>query len=255
MRKLFLIILLFSFGQAFATDYYFANAGNDVSGAGTIGSPWQTITKLNSIYSTLSSGDSVLFKAGDTFTGSITVNKAGVIISRYGTGADPIVTGFYTIPAWTNVGTNLWESTAAVSTLPTCKIISINGANIAKGRTPNTGYWSIISRATNSITDGTHLNAAVTNWTGATLVVRKYRWIMDNFVITSASGGTLNFTNSGDATQVGYGYFIQDDPRTLDQTNEWSYNTTTKKITIYSTGSPSAVIKLLYLLHPANLLY
>ena len=243
MRKLFLIILLFSFGQAFATDYYFANAGNDVSGAGTIGSPWQTITKLNSIYSTLSSGDSVLFKAGDTFTGSITVNKAGVIISRYGTGADPIVTGFYTIPAWTNVGTNLWESTAAVSTLPTCKIISINGANIAKGRTPNTGYWSIISRATNSITDGTHLNAAVTNWTGATLVVRKYRWIMDNFVITSASGGTLNFTNSGDATQVGYGYFIQDDPRTLDQTNEWSYNTTTKKITIYSTGSPSAVIK------------
>lgn len=242
MRKLFTIIFLLPV-MCMATNRYFdATLGND-SNVGTLAAPWQTITKLNSIFASLSNGDSILFKAGDTFTGTIIANHSNIIISRYGTGADPIITGFYTIPAWTNVGTNLWQSTAAVSTLSTCKIISINGSQVAKGRTPNTDYWTIVSRAANSITDAVHLNASITNWTGATVVMRKYRWVTDAFVITSASGGTLNFTNSGDATQAGYGYFIQDDPRCLDLANEWSYNTTTKKITIYSTGSPTAVIQ------------
>lgn len=247
MKRLLIIAILFWTNSVHATNYYFdATLGDDSrtsAQAQNSSTPWKTLSKLNSFYASLSTGDSCLLKAGETFSGSITVNKAGVIIGRYGTGADPVITGFYTVPAWTNVGTNLWESTAAVSTLSTCKIISINGANIAKGRTPNSGYWTIVSRAANSITDATHLNASVTNWTGATVVVRKYRWIMDNFTITSASGGTLNFTNSGDATQAGYGYFIQDDVRCLDQANEWCYNTSTKKITIYSVGSPSATIK------------
>ena len=247
MKRLLIIAILFWTNSVHATNYYFSSVSGDDSRtsaqAQNSSTPWKTLSKLNSFFASLSTGDSVLFKAGDTFTGSITVNKAGVIIGRYGTGADPVISGWYTVPAWTNVGTNLWESTAAVSTLSTCKIISINGANIAKGRTPNSGYWTILSRSTNSITDATHLNASITNWTGATVVMRKYRWITDAFTITSASGGTLNFTNTGDATQAGYGYFIQDDVRCLDQVNEWTYNTSTKKITIYSVGSPTATIK------------
>ena len=247
MKRLLIIAILFWTNSVHATNYYFSSVSGDDSRtsaqAQNSSTPWKTLSKLNSFFASLSSGDSCLLKAGETFPGSITGNKAGVKISRYGSGADPVISGWYTIPSWTNVGTNLWESTSAVSTLSTCKIISINGANIAKGRTPNSGYWTILSRSTNSITDATHLNASITNWTGATVVMRKYRWITDAFTITSASGGTLNFTNTGDATQAGYGYFIQDDVRCLDQVNEWTYNTSTKKITIYSVGSPTATIK------------
>jgi hypothetical protein len=34
----------------------------------------------------------------------------------YGTGANPIITGFTTVSSWSNLGGNIWESTSAVST-------------------------------------------------------------------------------------------------------------------------------------------
>src|ERR1019366_7190367 len=39
----------------------------------------------------------------------------------------------------------------------------------------------------------------------------------------------------------GFGYFIQNDSRTLDTANEWYYNPSTKKIQIYSTSSPTNI--------------
>ena len=41
--------------------------------------------------------------------------------------------------------------------------------------------------------------------------------------------------------RAGYGFFIQNDSRTLDLQNEWYYNPSTKKIRIYSTAAPANV--------------
>ena len=247
MKTILLAAMLCLCGMANATNYYFSSVSGDDSRtsaqAQNPNTPWKTITKLNAIFSTLVAGDSILFKRGEIFYGSITIGKSGtasnpIKFGAFGTGAKPEVTGFVSVSAWTNISSNIWESTAAVSTLSSCNIISINGANAAQGRTPDAGYWTIGGTNGNSITDATNLNAATVNWTGAQVVLRKYRWIMDRYTITSASGNTINFTNGGDAIQTGWGYFIQNDIRTLNLQNEWCYNATTKKIAIYSTTSP-----------------
>jgi parallel beta-helix repeat protein len=247
MKKLIIVILTLVCSQTFATNYYFSDvSGNDGRTsvqAQSSATPWKSISKLNSIFSTLVDGDSILFKRGETFYGSIVIGHAHIKFGAYGTGNKPNVSGFTTVSAWTNLGGNIWESTSAVSTLSTCNIASIGGANYSQGRTPNTGYWTIVSTNGNSITDGTNLNAVTRNWTGAQVVLRKYRWITDKYTISSASGSTINFTSSGDAIQTGWGYFIMNDQRCLDIANEWSYNSTTKKISIYSVGSPAVTVK------------
>jgi len=62
MKKLITIILILAAGHAFAVNRYFdATNGND-SNTGTQASPYKTITKLNTLFASMSNGDSVLFK-------------------------------------------------------------------------------------------------------------------------------------------------------------------------------------------------
>lgn len=51
--------------------YYFAQSGNDSTGAGTTAAPWKTAAKANGMLSTLSPGDELLFKGGDTWNEKI----------------------------------------------------------------------------------------------------------------------------------------------------------------------------------------
>src|SRR6478672_2694174 len=121
MKKLSaLALLLFTFSMAKATTYYFsAVSGNDsytATQAKNSSTPWKSIAKLNSIFSTLLPGDAVLFKRGETFYGSITINKSGtssapITIGAYGTGANPVITGFQTITNWISVGGGIWKAT------------------------------------------------------------------------------------------------------------------------------------------------
>lgn len=248
MRKLIVAFITFLiFRPAMALDFYFSDSqGSDswtISQAQNSATPWKSLNKASTVFTT---GNRLFFKRGDTFKGTLIAQGSGtfgnnVVVMYYGSGADPVFTGLTDITSWTNVSGNIWESSSAVSSLSTCNIAYINGGNYAQGRTPNTGYWTIGSTNGNSIVDGTNLNAAVTNWTGAQVVLRKYRWITDKFTIASASGSTINFTNSGDEVRDGWGYFIQNDQKCLDQNNEWSYSASTKKFSIYKTSTPTNV--------------
>lgn len=83
-----------------AFDYYFSNStGNDTTGDGSISSPWQTISKINS--TVYLPGDNIFLKAGDSWIiGSgepgIGIDFDGnasnpIIISSYGLGNKPII--------------------------------------------------------------------------------------------------------------------------------------------------------------------
>ena len=242
MKKLITIILLIAAGQAMATDYYFSSStGNDISGAGTQLSPWASLTKAQTVATT---GNRLYFKRGDTFTGSIVMQGSGtsdtrILIDAYGTGAKPIITGFSTLSTWTNISGNIWETTSAASTLSTCNIASIGGANLAKGRMPKTGYWTIgTTNGTTTITDATNISTSVVS-AGADAVVRELMYEVNNRVISNVSGNTITFASGSPAT--GWGYFLQNDVKLCTQANEWYYNTSTKKFGIYSSGSPSNV--------------
>src|SRR5665647_3751472 len=111
-----LAFVLFAF-TANATNYYLSHSGNDANSGTDPSSPWKTLDKLNS-FKTLKPGDNVLFKRGDTFYGSITVSNSGtdgnpITFGAYGTGENPVITGFTNVTNWTNLGENIWESTSA----------------------------------------------------------------------------------------------------------------------------------------------
>src|ERR1035437_551322 len=249
MKTLFLLPFIIFSLAANATNYYFSVTGNDANNGTSTSTPWQTVSKFNSVsgYTQKNPGDSLLFKRGDTFYGSLRIGSSGssgspIVIGAYGTGSKPVITGFTTVSAWTNLGSNIWESTAAVSTLATCNMVTINGVNTPMGRYPNTGWITYQSASGNTSITSSSLTGTP-NWTGAQAVIRKdNNWIIDPVTITSKSGGTLNYSNSSSyAGGAGNGFFIQNDVRTLDAQNEWYYNPSTKKLRIYSTSTPTGV--------------
>jgi len=128
MKKILFIILLFSsligFGQ---TTYYFKDGGNDGNTGLSDAQAWATIAKISG--KAFSAGDSILLKRGDTWNVSregtnLNLTESGtlanpIVISTYGSGAKPIITGRDTIPGWsgpgnwTNSSGNVWYLTNA----------------------------------------------------------------------------------------------------------------------------------------------
>ncbi len=244
-------ILFFSYA-ANAKTYYFSTSGSDSrtsAQAQSKSTPWKSISKLNSFMGSLAAGDSVLFKSGEEFYGSITVTKSGtttnpIVFSSYGSGVRPIITGFKTLTNWVSIGNGIYESyNSALRT--TLNMVTLDGNLQPIGRYPNIsasnkGYLIFESHTTNSITD--NQLTSTKNWTGAELVVRPKRWILDRRIITSHSGGTLSYSTPLTYNPYdNYGYFIQNHIKTLDQLGEWCYNSATKKVDVYfGSNSPSS---------------
>ncbi|MEP6594632.1 MAG: right-handed parallel beta-helix repeat-containing protein [Ginsengibacter sp.] len=254
----FLVFLFFTLitSSSYATNYYFSSvSGNDDRTslqAKTPSSPWKTIDKLNSFFSSLQPGDSILFKRGETFYGSITVNKSGtshspIVIGAYSEGNRPVITSLVTIANWTAKGNGIWESYNP-SLSSTVNMVLLNGVEQQLGRYPNidaanNGYLTFESHVDKtSITDN-ELTSSI-NWTGAELVMRTRRWVFDRNIITSQASGTLYYTTSSIYEPYdNYGYFIQNNIKTLDKFGEWFYNLSTKKLSVYfGTNNPSSYV-------------
>jgi hypothetical protein len=83
--------------DAGATTFYADSAGGSDGNTGTAtNSAWKTLTKVNG--TTFQPGDSILFKAGGDWTGSLHPKGSGatnnpIIIDMYGTGPKPIIDG------------------------------------------------------------------------------------------------------------------------------------------------------------------
>ena len=257
MKSLFLLVLTICCFSADATNYYVANSGNDSNNGTDPSTPWKTIDKVNS-FTGFVPGDQILFRRGDTFYGGITVSNSGsvgnpITFGAYGSGNKPVITGFTTVSSWTNLGGNIWESSNSVSTLSTLKMVVVNGVNTPVGRYPNGDlsypflpnflYFQSHTGSGSGYTSITSSNlTSTTNWTGADVVVRVNHWTLDKERITSQSGNTLNYVGQSQGIVDNWGFFIQNDPRTLDVQNEWYYNPSTHKIRIYSSASPSNVL-------------
>lgn len=244
MKSIYIILFLHVSITVSATTYYVSATGSDSNSGLTEVLAWQTLDKVNA--SSFSPGDEILFKRGDTFYGKIVISNSGssgnpITYGSYGFGDNPIITGFTSVTSWADLGFNVWRSTDAVSTLSNCNVVLIDGVNTAMGRTPNTDYW-VYSTSTSTSLTSSSLNASTTNWTGAQAVIKTERYIIDKRTITSASSSTINYSaTSGFSQHPNWGFFIQNDTRTLDQQNEWYYNNSDKKISVYSTSEPTDV--------------
>jgi hypothetical protein len=246
-RYFIVLITVFCAYQVHSATYYVSSTSGSDANPGTISAPWRTLTKVNSF--TPKAGDQILFKRGDSWTGTITVKASGTSVApitygAWGEGANPVISGFTAVTAWTNKGGNIWESTNAVSTLSTCNMVAINGVNTPMGRIPNSGYYYYQKQdpASNTITSNNL--SGTPNWTGAEIVVQLIHWEFSRVLVTNQSGGTITYQKpvlSITPYQENLKFIIQNDIRTLDSPNEWYFNSSTKKLSVYSTSEPAGV--------------
>lgn len=102
MRKtiltIFLLITIFSIHTFAKTTYYIDSTNGSDSNDGT--SPttaWQTIAKINNSWDLIVTGDNLLFKKGEVFSGTrLDIKKGGtesnpLVIGAYGEGENPII--------------------------------------------------------------------------------------------------------------------------------------------------------------------
>lgn len=249
MKRLFyiLLLLLLSLNLSSQNYYHFANSGDDDTGDGSIGNPYASITKLNALWSagTLAPGDSVIFKAGDTFTGTITVTESGssgnpIIVGKYWTGDDPVITGLTTLVSWTQVGaTDIYYASIDVTRL---NVVTLDGDLVWMGRYPDEGYLSYESHSGNTSITDTDLTDSP-DWTGAEIGIRKYRWILDRHVITDHTDAILTYNSLADwGNNNAYspvddnGYFFQNHLGCLDDLGDWYYDADEEKIYMHFGG-------------------
>ncbi|MFA6085485.1 right-handed parallel beta-helix repeat-containing protein [Mucilaginibacter sp.] len=226
--------------QTNSTYYVDASLGNDLNSGNNITSPWKTLEKVNSFR--FRPGDKILFKRNETFNGHLNIKLNGdvnnfITFSAYGSGKNPIISGFVPISDWKKLGDGIWESDCPLvgSTL---NMVLVNNRQKAIGRYPNInsangGYLTYESHAGNNSIIDNELSDSI-NWTGAEIVVRRTNWILDRGTILSQLSHKLTYTTLFHYPfRDGFGYFIQNDSRTLDQLGEWSYNPVKKKIQMY----------------------
>ena len=226
-------------------NYYFSSANGDDSRTSTQAqnpsTPWKSLSKLNSFFSSLKAGDAVLFNRGENFDGSITINNSGtngnpIILSSYGTGTRPVINGLTTLTNWVSSGNGVWESSCPSA--DAVGMVTLNDKAMAMGRYPNItdvnkGYLTIDSHVGGSSITDYQLSGNI-NFTGAEAVIRKNNWVLDRCLITYHSGNTL-YVNSPSTHESsnGYGFFIQNSPQTLDQLGEWYFDPSQKKLKMY----------------------
>ncbi|HZX58924.1 MAG TPA: right-handed parallel beta-helix repeat-containing protein, partial [Mucilaginibacter sp.] len=239
------IAALFIVIQCHAANYYFAASGNDAyttTQAQSKATPWQSITKLNSFFVNIKPGDSILFKCGDTFVGSISVTKPGalgkpIVFSSWGTGAKPIISGQVPSGAWVNMGGGIYEAPVPLAGA-TVNVVTLNGVAQPIGRypnanTPNAGYLNIDSHTGDAQVVSSQLNTAV-NWAGADIVFRKNHWVITKGTVVSNTATVVNFSEvSVYQPMNNWGFFFQNNPNTLDQYGEWYYDPVNKMIMMY----------------------
>ena len=244
MKTTFSLIFLALSAIATATDYYVKNGGNDLNEGTSDATAWATISKVNSVFTSLKPGDRILFKRGDTFYGTLNITRSGVsgspiTLSAYGTGEKPVITGFTTLTSWISEGNGIYS--AAIDSEAQTNMVTIDGVQYAMGRWPDNGYNIFENASTNvSITDNEL--SATTDWTGAEVVIRKNDWSLDRCIITDHTGTKLTYRSLGTVQDAvpGHGYFIQNDLRTLSKYGEWFHDHAAKKIYVYfGTSSPA----------------
>ena len=200
MKKLLSILLLVLATLAVpalshGANYYFSQSSGDDSRsfaqAQNPDTPWKSIQKLNTVFSSLNPGDKILFRRGETYFGTIVMSNSGTVtnpitIGAYGNGDNPVITGLVKLSNWKSIGNGIYEAGHSQLKSKPLTLVSFNDQDKEMGRFPNSdsdnkGYLTYESTAWNSITDKEL--SSWPNWTGAEVVIRKIYWILDRHKI------------------------------------------------------------------------
>ncbi len=254
MKKLITIVFLLVNTFAFATKHYVSSlTGNDGNTGLTTGSPWQSLAKVNALSTVL--GDTVFFRAAETFKGQLKPLTGNVVFDRYDVGANPIISGFSLVTAWTLIAGNIYRATPNISfpIKASCNIFTINGYPKAVGRTPNAGSYFTYSSASSTTITSASFAGSYAAMTGAEVCFKNNSYSASKGAITSQSGTTITYAKTygidnndpitpGPVSSANYGCFLQRFVGSLDQDGEWYYNASTNEVRLFSTVNPNTLV-------------
>lgn len=237
MRKLTLLLAALPL-FANATIYYVSPTGNDSNNGTSQSTPWRTIARVQQLEYYFQPGDQVLFQRGGTYPGQININANGtsaspIIIGAYGTGAMPEISGGIPVTGWTSYQGNIWRAPVSQAV----KHVRVNGAFMTLARYPNTGFLTISTSHTTSLTCSA-LNQASGYWTGGRAVIRTTNWCYETTQITGSNSNSITFNaltyNPGN---YDWGFFLCNKLSQLDAAGEWFYDATAGMLYLWAPGN------------------
>jgi hypothetical protein len=255
---IYILMALFLSSHVFATDIYVAKNGDDAN-AGTIESPYKTISKAASI---AVAGNTVFIREG-TYEETLTPANSGVagmpIIFQSYPGEKVIISAMEALSGWVNDSGSIYKTTIPFSSLGQLNFVMNNETALDLARWPNkteADPFALGTKRNTGGSDGTVINGAYLtessipsiDWTGGALWFYGDRpgsgWLAWKRIITSSTAGRVNFNFTGGTEWIRTfhppadkgDFFLEGVKGALDYQNEWYYNTATNELFVQLPG-------------------
>ncbi len=238
ITSLSLLVLFFS-ASTRATNYYVSADGSDSSTGTSPHQAWKTLVPVNKLFP--KAGDSILFRRGDQWSGTVAVNMFGkqgtpVVFGAYGEGAKPKLYGSEKINGWTRHSANIYKASFDKE----INQLFVDDKKMKVARFPNSGYAKITSVKDSRSFTSSDLPSGV-DYSGAVWFGRTgYYHTPVHKVITSFSGRlALDEAPKKDLNE-GEGFILMNKLAFLDEPGEWCYDSDTRTVYLWlpDRGSP-----------------
>jgi hypothetical protein len=267
-------------GADAATYYVSTSTGNDSyssTQAQSTSTPWKTI---NHAASNMAAGDTCEIMSG-TYRETVTVPVSGtasepITFTAYSGAGTVTIDGTQQLTGWTSYSptmTNVWYTTMSTS-LGAGNQVFVGSAMAPEARWPNVGQsgggaypwpssaknspdWSHMTTTTynGGTTNGTFTDTSLPTrangyWDGCVIhSMSGYGWVMQAPTVTSYTDSTKTIVtndnngpiNTAYSFAPGNEYYITGAKGEMDSANEWFYESSTSRLYIYATSSPTNV--------------
>lgn len=227
-----------------AQNYYISSSAT-ASGSGSMLSPWNSFVPLNALLATSASIDTIFLKSGDTFRDQINVAVASdFVITSYGSGNKPIISGADLVLSWTPVST-YWQ--ANFSQPITHFFVNDQEQTIAQYPDENAPFLRVDAGTTNSTLIDAGLSIISTAILNESQVcVHSAQWCWEKSPIASSTSNSITLQNPMTVMTppaANYGYFLYDHISYLTTGKEWKYDQTSQIIYYQPTsGDPNTFL-------------
>jgi len=209
--------------------YYVSNSGDDSNSGTATDQAWKTINKVNS--ANFNPEDSILFKRGDKFDGTLKVNNSGasgspIIYGAYGAGSKPKIYGSEEISGWTAHSGNIYKATFAKAITQ----LFIDDVRVRAARYPNPNEDLFKITKVNSTTqfESTDINSCY-SYAGVKAHLRTNDWRLDARDVIASEGQalTIDETLPYGGLAINDEFFLVDHLAFLTEAGEWYSDGTT----------------------------
>ena len=239
-RWVFIILFIFLVFSGNATTYYVSNSGDDTNPGTSEELPWRTLIKVNYFFR-LKPGDQVLFKRGDSWTGTLRVNASGtadspIVYGAYGSGEKPKIYGSEEITGWTLHEGNIWKAEVKISDVHQ---LFLNDKQMQLARYPKSGYFTVTSKVKNTVFVSGDLDRS-TDYTRATCFIKSTPWAMDAIEVSKSNFQTITLKSApAYGVAVNYGFWLANKLEFLTQAGEWFYDSGTNMLYFWTQNGDS----------------